>query len=66
MPDPSPPKPSPDEQDDPPSRRGPLIALVVVVALVAGGIWLSQILHDTGKIQDCVMAGRKNCAPVGQ
>ncbi len=57
-------KPPPEDDDPPPNRRGALIALLAVVALVAGGIWLSQQLHSTGKIQDCVMAGRKNCAPV--
>jgi len=58
-------RPSPETPpDDQPSRRGPLIALLLVVALVAGGIWLSKTLHGVGKIQDCVMAGRNNCAPV--
>jgi hypothetical protein len=55
-----------DAADDGSSRRGPLIALVVVVVLVAGGIWLSRALHEGGRLQDCVMAGRSNCAPVGQ
>jgi hypothetical protein len=49
---------------DEPNRRGPLIAMVVVVALVVGGILLSQVLQRTGRIQDCVMQGRHNCAPV--
>jgi hypothetical protein len=53
-----------DETEHPPSRRGPLIALIVVVAIVAAGIWLSQTLRGTSRIQDCVMAGRTNCAPV--
>ena len=47
-------------------RRGALIALVVVAVLVLGGIWLSRTLHGVGRLQDCVMAGRHNCAPVGQ
>jgi len=58
--------PTDNAQDDHPPRRGALIALVVVVVLVVGGIWLSRTLHETGRIQDCVMAGRHNCAPVGQ
>ena len=66
-PSPSAPKPTQDDaHDEQPSRRGPLIALIVVVVLVAGGIWLSRTLHGVGRIQDCVMAGRNNCAPVGQ
>jgi hypothetical protein len=51
-----------DDQTGP--RRGALIALIVVVALVAGGLWLSQALRGSGRIQDCVMSGRTNCAPV--
>jgi hypothetical protein len=68
-PRPHPTRSAPDAEgahDEGPSRRGPLIALVVVVVLVAGGIWLSQTLRQGGRIQDCVMAGRQNCAPVAK
>jgi hypothetical protein len=58
--------PEPDDHDDGPNRRGALIALLVVVALIAGGILLSRTLHSTSRLQDCVMSGRSNCAPVGQ
>jgi hypothetical protein len=54
----------PDEPGGPP--RAALIALIVIAVLIAGGIWLSHSLHDTSRLQDCVMAGRTNCAPVGQ
>ena len=51
--------------DDPDgNRRGPLIALVLIVALVAGGLWLSQRLGASARLQDCVMSGRTNCAPI--
>ncbi len=50
-----------DSDEDPPSRRNSLIALVVVVVLIAGGLWLSDILAGVSHIQDCVMAGRRNC-----
>ncbi len=46
------------------SNRGALVALVVLAMLVAGGLWLSSQLRADGRIQDCVMAGRTNCAPV--
>lgn len=59
-------QPETGNDDAPPNRRGALIALAVIVALVGGGIVLSQILHSTGRIQDCVMAGRSNCAPITQ
>ncbi len=58
------PTPDPNPDDEAPSRRGALIALLVVIVLVVGGIFLSQTLHGVGRIQDCVMAGRNNCAPV--
>lgn len=45
------------------SGRGAVLALVVVVALVLGGLWLNQHLRATARVQDCVMAGRTNCAP---
>jgi hypothetical protein len=48
------------------SRRGPMIALLVVVALVVGGIALTHVLSGVSKIQDCAMSGRSNCAPVGR
>ncbi|MBV9538839.1 MAG: hypothetical protein JOY70_07910 [Acidisphaera sp.] len=50
--------------DEPTSRRGALVALAVVVVLVIGGIVISQVLHNAGRVQDCVMQGRRNCAPV--
>ena len=50
--------------DDTSTNRGPLVALVVVVVLVVGGLWLSSHLRASAQIQDCVMAGRTNCAPI--
>lgn len=44
--------------------RGPLIALVIVAVLAGlGWILVRQLMADS-KLQDCVMSGRKNCAPV--
>lgn len=51
-----------DQDGGPP--RGALIALLVIVVLVAGGLWLAHTLHGVGRLQDCVMAGRTNCAPI--
>jgi len=51
-----------DEQDDePPSRRNALIAMLLVVGLVVAGWFISDILAGVSRIQDCVMAGRRNC-----
>lgn len=52
---------SQDDEEEPPSRRGALLAMIVIVILVAGGYWLTDILAATSKLQDCVMAGRRNC-----
>ena len=46
------------------SNRGAVIALVVLVLLVLGGLWLSRALRADSQIQDCVMSGRTNCAPL--
>ncbi|WP_216850026.1 hypothetical protein [Acidisoma sp. L85] len=49
--------------NEPPSRRGAVIALVFLVLLGLFGLWISRALRDTGKLQDCVMQGRTNCVP---
>ena len=60
----------PDLEPSPPPRRQPnggpsartlLIAAVVIVAV---GWFLAVKLRDMGRLQDCVMSGRTNCAPV--
>jgi hypothetical protein len=53
-----------DDDDEGGGRRTALIALVVVVVLALGGLWLARLLHGTSAIQDCVMSGRTNCAPI--
>ena len=50
--------------NDPGSRRQLVAAIVLLGALVAGGLWLTGTLRGAAAIQDCVGAGRTNCAPV--
>lgn len=38
--------------------------MLVVVVLVVMGLFLIHVLRDMSKIQDCVMQGRTNCAPI--
>jgi hypothetical protein len=52
-----------DDEDDS-SRRGPLIAMGVVVLLVVVGWLITRALHNSTKLEDCLMSGRTNCAPV--
>jgi hypothetical protein len=46
------------------SRRGPLIALGVVVFLFVIGWLLAHELYANGKLEDCLMSGRTNCVPI--
>jgi hypothetical protein len=43
------------------NRRGAIAGLIVVVLLLAVGIWLAHELTGASKMQDCVMSGRTNC-----
>jgi hypothetical protein len=52
-----------DNQDEG-NRRGPLVALGVVVFLFVIGWFLAHELYASGKLQDCLMSGRTNCAPI--
>jgi hypothetical protein len=56
-----PPEPS---GPDPDPRRRALIGLLLVALLVAGGLLLSRVLKNVSQLQDCVMSGRTNCAPI--
>jgi hypothetical protein len=50
-----------DHGDD--GRRS-LIALGVVVVLFVVGWLLAHELYVGGKLEDCLMSGRTNCAPI--
>lgn len=47
------------EQGD--SRRGAMIGLIIIAALLGFGLWLARDLSAASKLQDCVMSGRTNC-----
>jgi hypothetical protein len=36
----------------------------VVILLVLGGLVLTHVLRQAARLQDCVMSGRTNCAPI--
>ena len=54
--------PDPDEQNRRP--RGSLVALGVVFVLFVVGWLLVRALHQGEKLQDCLLSGRTNCAPI--
>lgn len=56
--------PKPKDLRQPPSRRGAVIGLLAAVLLVIVGLIVVQVLGDSGRLQDCAMSGRTNCAPI--
>ena len=48
----------------PDPRRGAVAGLIVTILLVLGGVFLVHVLRRTADLQDCVMSGRTNCAPI--
>ena len=60
----------PRSTDEPENRRAPdprwpaLLGLLVTVLLVLGGVLLIHVLGRASRLQDCVMSGRTNCAPI--
>jgi len=45
-------------------RLAALIGLLIALLLVVGGLFLVRQLGRMGRLQDCVMSGRSNCAPI--
>jgi len=52
------------EGQDRTSSRQVVAALILLAVLIGGGLWLTQALRGAATIQDCVSAGRTNCAPI--
>ena len=55
-----------DEGDDPGRKRQLIASVLVIAVLLVAGLWLTGALRSGSAIQDCVAAGRTNCAPVAQ
>jgi hypothetical protein len=55
---------NPEPEDERDSRLPALIGLIVVAVLVVIGYLLTMALRQSGDLQDCLMSGRKNCAPI--
>jgi len=52
------------QRQDSNSQRTALIGLAICAVLVLGGLLLVYELKKTSELQDCVMQGRTNCAPI--
>jgi hypothetical protein len=53
-----------DRDSGPDSRRPAVIGLILVLALVVAGYFLMTALRQNANLEDCLMSGRKNCAPI--
>jgi hypothetical protein len=49
-----------------PPRKAAIGALLLIVLIVVGGIWIQRHIRANTLIEDCVMQGRRNCAPISQ
>jgi hypothetical protein len=61
------PAPAAAEEDDhvePLSNSALLKIGLLIVGLIAGGVWLMGALRDAGRLEDCAMQGRRNCMPI--
>jgi hypothetical protein len=58
------PRPSPDpgrDREEADRRTSGLAAIVVVLLLLIGGLLLARTLHRKSQLEDCLMAGRRDC-----
>ena len=58
-------KPHDSEPEAPISERDrtltQLAILGVIVVLIGAGVWMANAILDMRRVQDCAMAGRRNC-----
>jgi hypothetical protein len=56
------------KEEDPADYRYRMLTNAIGVALIAiligTGVWLAHAIADMRKTQDCVLSGRRNCAPI--
>ena len=52
------------EGDDEARRTGALMGFVVILLLAIAGVVLVRELRNTATLEDCLMSGRRNCAPI--
>lgn len=41
-----------------------IVLLLILVALVGIGVWLSNAMIDARRADECISAGRRNCTPI--
>jgi hypothetical protein len=52
------------EHPDAVRRTAALMGFIVILMLAIAGVVLVRELAKNAKLEDCLMAGRRNCAPI--
>jgi len=55
---------SSQQSPEPDSRRAAVMGLLVVAVLVVAAYFLVDALRENSNLEDCLMSGRRNCAPL--
>lgn len=50
--------------DDAARQTAALMGFIVILLLAIAGVVLVRELRDNASLEDCLMAGRRNCAPI--
>jgi hypothetical protein len=54
-----------ESEDEVAERRSrALVGLIIILSLAVLGVLLVRGLRDKSRLEDCLMAGRTNCAPI--
>jgi hypothetical protein len=53
-----------EHQEDADRRTAALMGLVIILLLAIAGVVLMREIGRTMRIEDCLMAGRRNCVPI--
>jgi hypothetical protein len=53
-----------DNRDDAARRTAALMGFIVILVLAIAGVVLVRELAKKSSLEDCLMAGRHNCAPI--
>ncbi|WP_093570783.1 hypothetical protein [Methylobacterium sp. 174MFSha1.1] len=57
-----PPSRNPDRDPGEAGRHRALAAMVFLIVLVVGGVWLAGALRRESAREDCLASGRRDCA----
>jgi hypothetical protein len=52
------------EDEEEARRTAALMGFIVVLLLAIAGITLVRALGENARLEDCLMSGRRNCAPI--